>query len=125
MQKLRTGLQDSPPTASSDPNHTGLRFALPGLPSAESSLGSYLWPRGREQLCSEPLATLPLIWADPGSLALSFSGRGREWMWCPEPWASLFLTSSKDRGVERLSLQQERLRPDCKAFSNERRGPKS
>lgn len=65
MQELRTEFQGFPPwhllLVSSDPNHVGPRFAVPRLLGPESSLGSYLWLRGIEQLCSEPLATLLLI----------------------------------------------------------------
>lgn len=63
------------PLVSSDLNHTDLRFATPGLLGPESSLGSYLWLRGREQLCSEPSATLPLVSPAHGSQVPCFPGR--------------------------------------------------
>jgi hypothetical protein len=102
VQDLRTEFRVLYPSThcllSSDPNHMGLRFALPGLPGPESSLGSYLW------LCSEPSATLPLTCLDLGSYFSCFPGRREGSGWGVRAPGS----PSKDRRTKGLTDSERR-----------------
>lgn len=106
MWDLTIGFQASPRgLPSSDPNHTGLRFVLPGLPGPESSLGSYLWLQQESTWVLSHYSGLTLGLRLP----LTWQRGGTGWS-VPSPRQPLTLTPCKGRGADRLSLQCKRLR---------------
>lgn len=105
MQDLKTGFQASPPCLlSCDPSHIGLRFAVPGLPGPESSLGSYLWLQEESRWVLSHSAHYSGLTLGPRP-NFSWLRRGSGCL----PRQPLILTPCKDREAHKLSLQCKRL----------------